>query len=59
MPRFSPQGCGDGLLCLSTYEKYCHNGGLAFGHQSSVPPAQPRDPQLGAIIEVMAPMAAP
>jgi hypothetical protein len=54
-------GCADGLewLFFLTRAKYCHNGGIAFGHQSTAPPIQIAGAQMGsggAITEVMAPL---
>jgi hypothetical protein len=58
-PRIRAFG-GSGWTRLAFFaeaEKYCHNGGPAFGHQSTA--LKPRSRESGAIIEVMAPIAAP
>jgi hypothetical protein len=51
-------GGSNGLLWLSRRNKYCHNGGIAFGHQSPPLRSKSRERRWGGrgdITEVMAP----
>jgi hypothetical protein len=58
-----PLGAAMDSSAFADAEKYCHNGGLAFAHQSTAPPGQITGAQIvwsaGAIITVVAPIAAP
>jgi hypothetical protein len=41
------QKSSSAFFLLSTRNKYCHNGGIAFGHQSTAPPVQIAGAQMG------------